>query len=115
MTSWNMNAMRNASALHDTDEKRLPSSRGPYRSFGICADAERTHPLKICEHFSMQQRAVGLDFEREQSIAERFSNQQFAVRQKSQAERPAGHVRDDRNLAVQIDAEDLAGARVGHP
>src|SRR5260370_41310822 len=98
MTSWNMNAMRNASALHDTDETRLLSSRGPYRSFGICADAERTHPLKICAHFSMQQRAVALDFEREQSFAERFSNQQFTSACDCPPVRTPHVIRDSRSV-----------------
>ena len=75
MASRNMNTVRDASALHDADEKRLPGSRGPYRTLGICTDAEGTHPFKIREGPPMQQRAVTLDFEREQPIAERFRNQ----------------------------------------
>jgi hypothetical protein len=38
--------------------------------------------------------------------------QQVPVGQEAEAERPAGHVRDDRDLAVEIDAEDLSRARI---
>src|SRR5258708_17411234 len=111
MTSRNMNAMRDASALHDADEKRLPSSRGPYRSLGICADAEWTHPLKICKHSAMQQRAVSLDLESEQPIAERFSNQQFMGTCDRQSVRMRHIFGNGPDTAVRRRQEDFCGRK----
>src|SRR6266851_10386102 len=77
MTAGHVHAMCDTPALLNTDKKRLSGSGCPDGTLGVRADAERTHPLKICEDFSMQQCSVATDLEGEQSIAERFGNQQF--------------------------------------
>jgi hypothetical protein len=77
MAAWYMDAMRHASTLQHPDEKRLSGGRCPDRSLRIRTDAERAHPLEICEHPSMEQRALVTDLESEHPIAERLRNQYF--------------------------------------
>src|ERR1700682_4387022 len=77
MTAGYVNAMRDTPALLHTDKKRLPGGGCPDGAFGVLADAERAHPLEVCEDLSMQQCSVAVDLEREKPIAERFRNQQI--------------------------------------
>jgi hypothetical protein len=76
MTAQYVNAMCDTPALLHTDKKRLSGSGCPDGAFGVLADAERAHPLEVCEDLSMQQCSVAVDLEREKPIAERFRNQQ---------------------------------------
>src|SRR3984893_18081072 len=76
MTARYVNPMRDTHALLHTDKKRLSGSGCPDGAFGVLADAERAHPLEVCEDLSMQQCSVAVDLEREKPISERFRNQQ---------------------------------------
>src|SRR5258708_35863378 len=55
MTARYVNAMCDTPALLHTDKKRLPGSGCPDGAFGVLADTERAHPLKVCEGLSSQQ------------------------------------------------------------
>jgi len=66
-----MDSMSDTPALQHANKKRLSSSGRP-RPLRIRTDAEWAPPLEVCEHPSMQQRAVVSDLEGDHVIAERF-------------------------------------------
>src|ERR1700681_2776983 len=76
MTAGYVNAMCDTPALLYTDKKRLSGSGCPDGAFGVLADAERTHPLEVCEILSMQQCSVAVDLQHEKPISKRFRDQQ---------------------------------------
>ncbi len=75
MTAGYMNAMCETPALLYTDKQRLSGSGCPDGAFGVLADAERAHPLEVCENLSMQQCSVAVDLEREKPISKCFRDQ----------------------------------------
>src|ERR1700739_2445093 len=76
MTAGDVNAMGATPALLHADKKRLPGSGCPNGAFGVTADAERAHPLEVCEDLSMQQCSIAIDLEGEKPIAKRFRDPQ---------------------------------------
>jgi hypothetical protein len=75
MSARYVNAMCDTPALLHTDKKRLSGGGRPDGSFSVLADAERAHPLEVCEDLSMQQCSVAVDLEPEKPISERLRNQ----------------------------------------
>jgi hypothetical protein len=101
MTARYVNAMCNTPALLHTDKKRLSSGGRPDGAFGILGvltDAERAHPLEVCEDLSMQQCSVAVDLEREKPISERL--QQVVRTCDSQPVRMRNVVGNRSNIAI---------------
>jgi hypothetical protein len=100
MTARYVNAMCDTPALLHTDKKRLSGSGCPDGAFGVLADAERAHPLEVCEDLSMQQCSVAVDLEREKAISKRFRDQQVMRTCDSQPVRMRNVVCNRSNFAI---------------
>jgi len=106
MAARYMNSMRDAPTLQHADKKRLSRGGRPNRPLRIRTDAERAHPLEVCEYPSMQQRAIFSDLKGDHAIAERFRDQHLVRACDHQSVRMRHIVSNGSDLAVRRGQKD---------